>query len=57
MKRLRFDLYSGYADDKTFTEHDRWIQGQGETLEEMADRIREAVIENGETFMGEDDDE
>ena len=57
MSRLRFDLYSGFEDDKSFTEHDTWVQLAGETVEELADRIRQAVIDNGEQLINDDDSE
>lgn len=55
MKKLRFDLYSGYATDPKYTEKDRWIQAEGETLEDLAQSIYDQVIENGETLLNEDD--
>ena len=44
---LRFDLYSGFSEDKSFTEHDTWVQMKGESLEDLAQRIYDMVIENG----------
>lgn len=46
--KLRFDLYSGYAGDRRYTEKDSWIQEPGETLEQLAHRICERVLENAE---------
>lgn len=55
MKNLRFDLYSGYSDDSKYTELDRWIQCEGETIEEIADAIREAVIQNADTLSNDEE--
>lgn len=57
MKKLRFDLYSGYASDPKYTEKDRWIQAEGETLEELAQAIYNQVLENGETLLNDEDGE
>jgi len=38
--KLRYDLYSGVTGDKTYTETDRWTQEDGETLEDLAERIK-----------------
>lgn len=60
MKTLRFDLYSGFADDRRYTEKDSWVQCEGETLEDLAESIYHAVLANGEELIndeeGEDDD-
>lgn len=59
-KPLRYDLYSGFASDPKYTEKDRWTQAEGETLEELAEAIKQQVIENGETLLndieGEEDE-
>jgi hypothetical protein len=56
MKKLRFDVYSGLSGDKTYTETDRWVQEPGETIEELAERIKQRIIENAEQFLGDEDE-
>lgn len=57
MKRLRFDLYSGFADNRSFTEKDRWIQCEGETLEDIAQAVYQAVLDNAEALLNDEGDE
>ena len=56
MKKLRIDVYSGFHGDKTYTETDRWIQEPNETIEELAERIKQRIIENAEQFLEDEDD-
>lgn len=57
MKKLRFDLYSGYATDPKYTEKDRWVQCDGETIEELAEMIKRQVLENAESLLNDEGDE
>lgn len=57
MKKLRIDLYCGYADDKTFTEHDCFKQHEGETVDDFINRISETLFENIEQLTYEDEGE
>jgi len=57
MKKLRFDLYSGYVSDKTHTEKDVFIQDDDETNEELIERIIERIFENVDQFINDDGDD
>ena len=57
MKRLKFVLYTGYRDDITYTEKDTWLQADGDTIEELAESIKQRVLENGETLLSEGGDD
>lgn len=55
MRKLRIDLYSGYRDDKSFTEHDTFCQLDKEPIEDFVARITEALFENVEQLTYEDE--
>jgi hypothetical protein len=57
MKKLRFELYSGFEGDRTYSEKDVWYQAEGDTIEEIAEFIKLRVIENGETLLSEEGDD
>lgn len=57
MKRLRIDLYTGLADDQTHTFRDSWIQLAGESIEELAERIKQVAIENLESIQESEDNQ
>lgn len=56
MRKLRFDLYSGFVSDPKYTEKDCWKQAEGETIEELAEAIKQAVIDNAENLLDEEGD-
>lgn len=51
MKRLRIDLYTGLAEEQKHTFKDSWLQVEGETVEDLAERVRQMVIENLECIL------
>lgn len=54
MVRLRFDLYTGRADEPKFTFKNSWQSLAGETVEELAERIKQQVIEDADCLLNED---
>ena len=58
--RIRFDLYSGYSEDDKYTEKDSFVQEDGETTEELLQRLVEMAEANAaqltNDYEGEDED-
>lgn len=55
MKQLRIDLYCGYAENKSYTEHDVFKQDGNETVEDLIERIVAVLFENVEQLTYEDE--
>ncbi len=51
---LRFDLYSGYAGDKTHTEKDVLIQLKDEPVEDLVTRLVDTILSNVQQFYADD---
>lgn len=57
MKALRIDLYTGYADDPSYTEKDVIVQCDGETDEEIIELVIERLMDNLQQLRGDEDDD
>jgi hypothetical protein len=57
MKHLRFDLYSGYRDDKRYTEKDVFEQHDNEDDGEFIERVVEALLDNANQLRGDENDD
>jgi hypothetical protein len=55
VKKLRIDMYCGYTENKSFTEHDCFKQLEGETVDDFIARISETLFENIEQLTFEDE--
>jgi hypothetical protein len=57
MKKLRVDLYSGYAGE-TYSDHTKFVQFTDEIIEDFIERITNVLFENIESLVeGQTDDE
>lgn len=57
MKKLRIDLYSGYAGDRTHTEKDVFVQDDDETPQDLIERVVERLIGNIDQFVNDDEED
>lgn len=57
MKALRIDIYTGYDDDRSYTEKDVFVQCDGETDQDLVELIVERLMDNIQQLRGDDDDD
>jgi len=59
VRKLRFDLYGGYADAPKSAEHTQFTQNDGETAEDFIERITNELFASVEQLVSDagDDDE